>query len=145
MVSRCSGALSVLGGLAWILKFALIWMNGGTETTQGVVGILFVAGAISLALADGVRAWYLPDTAKVWPRILAALAFLAALVLMVNLPILIGWKLWGRLWIAEEVGVILTALIAVGLGIKWLIRGYPYNNSARLGGPGAAVTSASER
>lgn len=96
MISRCSGALSVFGGLAWILKAALIWMNGGTETTHGIVGILFVAGALSLALAGGVRAWYLPDTAKVWPRILVALAFLAALVLMVDLPTLIGWQLWGH-------------------------------------------------
>lgn len=132
-------ALALVGGLAWTLKFALVWMNGGTETTHGIVGILFLVDAISLALAGGVRAWCLPDPAKVWPRILAALAFLAALVLSVNLPILIGWQLWEHVWIAEELGVILTALTAVGLGTKWLVRGFPYNNSDRLGRPGAWV------
>jgi hypothetical protein len=48
MISRCSGALALLGGLARILKVALIWMNGGTEPTSGVVGILFLAGAVAL-------------------------------------------------------------------------------------------------
>lgn len=136
MISRYSGALAVVGGVAWILKVALIWMNGGTETTSGVIGILFITGAMSLAVAGGIRAWYLPGTLKIWPRVLAAIAFLAVLVLMVDAPILIGWQLFGRIWIAEELGVMLTALIAVGLGTQWVVRGFPHNHSARRDQPG---------
>jgi hypothetical protein len=125
MISRYSGALALVGGLVWIIKVALIWMNGGTGTTGGVVGILFITGAMSLGISGGIRAWYLPSTLKIWPRALASAAFLAVLVLMVDLPILIGWQLFGNIWIAEELGIILTALIAVGLGTQWLLRGFP--------------------
>ena len=131
MMSRGSGAVAVAGGLAWILKTVLIWANGGTNTTGGVVGILFVAGAALLAVAGGIRAWYLPRTLKVWPRVLAAAASLVVLVLMVDVPILIGWQLFGGVWIAEEIGIVLTAVIALVMGVRWLMRGFPDNAPAK--------------
>ena len=120
---RISGALAVIGGLVWLAKVALIWANGGTETTGGVVGLLFLMGGMCLALAGGLRAWFLVHDAQVWRRVLASLAFLALLILMVDLPILIGWQIFGTVWIADELGIILTALLALGCGARWMIRG----------------------
>jgi hypothetical protein len=56
---------------------------------------------------------------------------LVVLVLIVDLPILIGWQLFGHVWISEELGIILTALIALGLGTQWLLHGFPDNHSAK--------------
>lgn len=47
-------------------------------------------------------------------------AFFAA----VDLPILVGWRLFGRTWLAEEVGVLLTGVLTVALGQWWLRVGF---------------------
>lgn len=130
MFFRISGALAVIGGLAWLAKVALIWANGGTGTTGGVVGLLFLTGGICIALAGGLRAWYLAGIAKVWRRVLATLAYVVVLILLVDLPILIGWQIFGRVWVAEELGIILTALLALGLGAYWIIRGFRMKDTA---------------
>lgn len=130
MFFRVSGALAVAGGLAWLAKVALIWANGGTETTTGMVAVLFLIGAICLAVAASVRAWYLLGNANTWKRMLMSLAFIAVLILMVDLPILIGWQIFGAVWIAGELGIILTALVGLVLGAHWLIRGFGMKDPA---------------
>jgi hypothetical protein len=132
MFFRISGALAVIGGLAWLAKVALIWANGGTGTTGGAVGLLFLTGGTCIVLAGGLRAWYLAGNAKVWRRVLASLAFVVVLILMVDLPILIGWQIFGRVWVAEELGIILTALLALGVGAYWIIRGFGMRDAAAL-------------
>jgi hypothetical protein len=121
---RIPGVLAALGGLAWILKTAMMWANGGTEGSSGVVGLLFEIGIICIAMAGSVRVWFLVHTTKVWWRILAVLVFLVGLVLMIDLPILIGWQVLGHVWIAEELGIIIAALVALGAGIRWLLLGF---------------------
>jgi hypothetical protein len=51
---------------------------------------------------------------------MAVLVVMVAFAAAVNLPILLGWALFGRAWLAEEVGVLLlTAIAAVILGCRW--------------------------
>lgn len=57
MASRLAGALAVVGGAAWLVKVALIWQNGGTNTTDGLVGALFDVGAVTILLALTIRVW----------------------------------------------------------------------------------------
>ena len=59
-----------------------------------------------------------------WSRVFAVLVALAAFVAAVNLPILVGWQIFGRTWFAEEVGVLVTALLAMLLGQRWLRFGF---------------------
>jgi hypothetical protein len=125
MALRLAGALAVVGGAAWLVKVALIWQNGGTNTTDGLVGGLFSVGAVSILLALTIRAWFAPAR-QVRYRLLSVLSVLAvvvAFVAAVNVPILLGWVLFGRTWLAEEVGVVLTAGVAVVLGARWVTRG----------------------
>jgi hypothetical protein len=142
MISRYLSLLFIAGALAWILKTVLIWINGGTNTTGGLVGILFIVGALSLAVASAIRAWYLPRTLKVWPRVLATLASLIVLVLMVDLPILIGWQLFGHTWVAEELGIVLTALVALVIGVRGLFHGFPKSVAANYRTTSTTDTSA---
>lgn len=122
MASRLAGALAVVGGPAWLVKVALIWQNGGTNTTDGLVGAMFTVGAVTILLALMIRAW-LASAPQVRYRLLSVLAVVVAFVAAVDVPILVGWVLLGRTWLAEELGIILTAVAAVVLGTRWVIRG----------------------
>lgn len=122
MALRLAGALAVVGGAAWLVKVALIWQNGGTNTTDGLVGALFDVGAVTILLALTIRAW-LASARQVRYRLLSVLAVTVAFVAAVDVPILIGWVLFGRTWLADELGIILTAAVAVVLGARWVTRG----------------------
>ena len=123
MASRVAGVFALVGGVAWLLKFVLIWENGGTNTTDGLVGVLFVIGAVGILLGAGIRAWFAPGQGVLRYRLLLLLVVVAALAVAVNLPILLGWVLFGRTWLAEEVGVLLTAIGALVLGARWAVVG----------------------
>ena len=123
MASRVAGVCALVGGVAWLLKLALIWENGGTNTTDGLVGVLFDIGAVGILLGAGIRAWFAPAQGVLRYRILRLLAVVTALAVAVNLPILLGWALFGRTWLAEEVGVLLTAIGALVLGARWAVVG----------------------
>jgi hypothetical protein len=62
MAARIAGVLAVVGGAAWLVKFVLIWENGGTNTTDGLVGVLFDVGAVAILLALGVNARWAPKS-----------------------------------------------------------------------------------
>ena len=123
MSARLAGALTLTGGAAWLVKVALIWENGGTNTTEGMVGFLFSVGAVTILLGAVMWTWQARSTAPVHGRVLAVLLAVVAFVAAVNLPILVGWQLLGRTWVAEEVGVVMTALLAVAVGHRWLRSG----------------------
>ena len=119
MASRIAGALAVIGGLAWLVKVALIWENGGTNTTDGLVGVLFDVGAVAILLALVTRAWCVPGPGVLRHRPVAVAAVVLAFAAAVNVPILLGWVLFGRTWLAEEAGIVLTAAAALVLGFRW--------------------------
>ncbi len=123
MASPIAGVLAVIGGLAWLVKFALIWQNGGTNTTDGLVGVMFVVGAMAIMLALGVRAWFAPRRGLLRHRPVAVLVVVFGFAAAVNLPIALGWILFGSSWLAEEVGVLLTAAAAIALGFRWSMSG----------------------
>jgi hypothetical protein len=113
MAARIAGVLAVVGGAAWLVKFVLIWENGGTNTTDGLVGVLFDVGAVAILLALGVNARWAPNRGLPRNRPMAVLVVMVAFAAAENLPI-------GRTWLAEEVGVLLlTAIAAVILGCRW--------------------------
>ena len=65
----------------------------------------------------------MPEAARLWRRVLAALIALVALFAAVNLPILLAWQVVGSTWYAEEVGIVLTAVAALVVGVGWLRAG----------------------
>jgi len=110
------------GGACWIAKTFLIWTNGGTSTTGGAIGLLFLAGFALLAIAVALWAWGATAGRALPLRILAVGCALVGLLLAVTLPILIGYALIPGSWLAEEIGVIAVASVALLAGIRSLIR-----------------------
>jgi hypothetical protein len=94
--------------------------DADARRVSGMVGSLFTTGAVAIALAACLRAWHSPSANRLWSRVFAVLVALAAVVAAVNLPILVGWQIFGRTWFAEEVGVLVTAPLAMLLGQRWL-------------------------
>jgi hypothetical protein len=123
MASPIAGVLAVVGGTAWLVKLALIVGNGGTNTTDGLVGVLFDVGGIAILLALVVRAWFGP-IGRLRHRPVAVLAFAVGLFAAINLPIGLGWVLFGRTWMAEELGILLTAVAAIIVGVRWATVGW---------------------
>lgn len=121
---RILGVLALVGAAAWLGKVGLIWANGGTSTTGGAVGVLLYVGLAALAGAAMTRAWYLPNSSKVGWRVLSSAVALLALVTAVNLPILLAYVVMGETWLAEEMGIILVALLALSFGIMWIKRNH---------------------
>ena len=108
-----SSFFAVTGGACWIVKTLLIWANGGTSTTGGVVGLLFLAGFASLAIAVAFWAWGVTTGRAVPLRVAAVGSALGGLFLVVNLPIPVGHALIPGSWLAEEIGVLAVAILAI--------------------------------
>lgn len=108
-----SSVLAAIGGVCWIVKTVLIWANGGTSTTGGVVGLLFLAGFAALAIAVALWAWGATTGRGVPLRIMAGVCAVAGLLVVVNLPILLGYALIPGSWLAEEIGVVVVAMFAI--------------------------------
>ena len=66
---------------------------------------------------------------------MALLAVLVSFVAAVNLPILLGLALFGTTWMAQEVGVLLTAVAALVLGTRWVTAGLGRPTTDKTGGP----------
>lgn len=94
--------------------------NSSQRPTEGMVGLLFTVGAVAIALGAVAWTWQSRPAAPIFGRVLSVLAAVVAFVAAVNLPILVGWQVFGRSWVAEEVGVVMTALLAVAFGHRWL-------------------------
>lgn len=122
MVSKIASIAALIGGACWLTKVGLIWANGGTNTDEGLVGVMFFVGLAGLVIALAVGGYALVATAPIWLRGVVSIA-LPVMVIMV-------WQVVDDLikaiytednWIQGELNIVLAAVIAVGLGL-WKVR-----------------------
>ncbi|HSJ22802.1 MAG TPA: hypothetical protein VK964_19735 [Nocardioidaceae bacterium] len=113
---RIASIAAVLGGIGWLAKVGLIWLEGG-ETDSVLVTILDVAGWALFAVALAAAGYTLVERAPVWLRAVVAVAT-PLLVLMVWMLLDQGIKgvYPGESWLRDEVSVLVAALIAIVLG-----------------------------
>ena len=104
--------LALAGGLAWIVKIVLIWATGGTNTTGGAVGFVFLLGTTLLAAAAMLWTWGATRGRSILARVGLMLVALSGLLLAINLPTLVGQAPVPGSWLAGEGGVILVAVAA---------------------------------
>lgn len=83
MISRAAASFAgVLGGLAWLLRFALDKLSDGFATGDWGVALLW-AGGVWLALAAATGAARLVRKGTVWLRVILAVS-----------AVLLAWVLW---------------------------------------------------
>jgi hypothetical protein len=123
---RIASIAAVVGGVGWLARVVLIYLNGGEETDTGLVGIMFLVGLGAGCVALAAAGYTLVEKAPVWLRGVVAIAT-PLLVLMV-------WALLDQgikavytkdTWLREELDIILAAIIAVIMGLWGLGRHRP--------------------
>jgi hypothetical protein len=106
---------ALVGGLAWLVKVALIWGNGGTNLDEGAVSAMYLVGLVGLVVASAAAGAALTGTRPLWVRALAGVLGVAAFVLVSEVldAVLSPLAAEGS-WQREEVAIVATALLALG-------------------------------
>lgn len=115
---RIASIAAVLGGVGWLAKVFLLWLNGGEEADSSLVPELALFGWAMLALALMAAGYTLVEKAPVWLRAVVAVAT-ALLVLMLWQLLDQGIKatMDGDSWIRDELSVAIAGVIAVIMGL----------------------------
>ena len=115
---RIASIAAVLGGVGWLAKVFLLWLDGGEETDASLVSELALFGWALLALALMAAGYTVVEKAPVWLRGVVAVAT-ALLVLMLWQLLDQGIKATydGETWIREELSVAVAGVIAVIMGL----------------------------
>jgi hypothetical protein len=114
---RIASVAAVLGGIGWLAKVGLIWVDGG-ESDSGLVGILGVAGWALFFVALAAAGYTLVERAPVWLRAVVALATpLLVLMVWMLLDQAVKAVYPGESWLRDEVSVLVAAVIAIVLGL----------------------------
>jgi len=132
---RIAASAAVVGGVAWLTKVGMIWANGGANTDEGLVGVMYLVGLLGMVVALGAAGYTLVETAPVWLRVVVVVAT-PVLVLMVWVMLGEGIKAVysGEGWLRDEINIVLAAVVALGLGAWALTRGRSEDAARPVGG-----------
>ena len=124
-------AAGLVGGLGWLIKVALIWGNGGTNTDQGLVAVLYFVGLASLVVAAAAAGVWLTANRPVVLRVLAGILGVVVIFVLFSLfdAVLSPLASDGH-WFQQEVEIVATAL--VGLVLAWVARPVATQAETRL-------------
>lgn len=134
MARRIATGAALVGGVAWLVKVALIWGNGGTNLDEGVVGAMYLVGALSLLVASAASGAALLGGRPSWLRAVAAAAGIAVFILGSSLlDALLSPLAAEGSWQREEVAIVTMAVIALAgaaVGLVGLGRGSRMDTAA---------------
>jgi len=122
-VSKVGFIAAVLGGAVWLGKVALIWGNGGTNTGDGLVAVAFFIGFAGLLVALLAGGYSLVTTAPIWLRaVVSVCATLLGLMLFTIIDDAVKGVYSSEGWLRDELGILITASIALVVGVAGVIR-----------------------
>ena len=121
--SNVGSIAALAGGACWLVKVALIWGNGGTNTAGGLVAVAYFIGFAALLVALLAGGYSLVTTAPIWLRVVVSVAV-----------VLLGWTLFtivddavkgvysSQGWLRDELGILIAASIALAVGVVGVVR-----------------------
>jgi hypothetical protein len=107
-------ATGLVGGLAWLAKVGLIWANGGSNTDQGVVAVMYLLGLLGLAAASAAAGVALTAGRPVVLRVLGGAAGVIAFVVVFSVldPVLSPLAAQDS-WMRAEMQILGAAVLAL--------------------------------
>ena len=124
--NRVASVAGILGGLLWLVKAGLIWGNGGTNTDEGIVAVFYLAGLLVLAVAALAAGYAVVTTAPIWLRALVSVATLALFWILFSVIDSAAHAVYsGDGWLDDELGIVVTAVLALLAGLIALARRDP--------------------
>lgn len=121
--NRVASVAGVLGGVSWLAKVGLIWANGGTNTDEGIVAVLYLAGLLVLAIAALAAGYAVVTTAPIWLRVVVSVATLALFWILYSVIDSAAQAMYsGGGWLDDELGIVVTAVLALLVGLVALAR-----------------------
>lgn len=122
-VSKIGFIAAMAGGAVWLAKVALIWGNGGTNTGDGLVAVAFFIGFAGLLVALLAGGYSVVTTAPIWLRaVVSVCATLLGLMLFTIMDDAAKGVYSSEGWLRDEIGILITASIALVVGVVGVIR-----------------------
>ena len=122
-VSKIGFIAAALGGAVWLVKVALIWNNGGTNTGDGLVAVAFFIGFAGLLVALMAGGYSVVATAPIWLRaVVSVCATLLGLMLFTIMDDAVKGVYSNEGWLRDEIGILITASLALFVGVLGVVR-----------------------
>ena len=120
-LSKTFIVLSLTCAAAWLLKQAVIVASGGGDAENAGIATLWATGMITFVLAAGTGVALLLGGRASWIRVLAGIAAApAAFMVLQILDGVIDSVYTADGWFAQEIPLVLAALVMAGLGVRSL-------------------------
>ncbi len=134
---RLAAVAWLVGGVAWLVKLTLIFANGGSNTDEGIVAVVFFAGVLALVVAGAASGFTLGRRWGTWAAVIGVpIGAAATLVGISAVDSVLKAIVPASGWYEDEVGILGAAVISLLLGLALLKRG------RSSGAPSSAAASA---
>jgi hypothetical protein len=121
---RLAAVAWLVGGVAWLVKLTLIVANGGSNTDEGIVAGVFLAGVLALVVAGAASGFTLGGRWGTWAAFIGVPIGAAATLVGISLiDSVLQAIVPASGWVDDEVGILGAAVMALLLGLKLLDRG----------------------
>jgi hypothetical protein len=134
--TRLAAVAWLVAGVAWLVKLTLILANGGSNTDEGIVAGVFLAGVLAFVVAGAASGLTLGARWGTWAAVLGVPIGVAVTLVGINLiDSVLQAIVPASGWYDDEVGILGAAVIALLFGRALL-------NRERSGAPSPVAASA---
>jgi hypothetical protein len=118
---RLAAVAWLVGGVAWLVKLTFIFANGGSNTDEGIVAVVFLAGVLALVVAGAASGFTLCKRWGTWAAVVGVPIGAAATLVGINLiDSVLKAVVPASGWYEDEVGILGAAVIALLFGLALL-------------------------
>ena len=114
-------ALSLTCGAAWLLKQVVIVASGGADAESALIAALWATGMITFVLASATGVALALRSLPTWARVAAGIvAVPVSFLLLQVIDVIVDGVYTANGWFAEEVPLVLAAVVMAALGMRTL-------------------------
>jgi len=114
-------ALALTCGAAWLVKQVVIVASGGADAESPLIAALWATGMITFVLASATGTALALTKLPTWARaVLGVLAIPVSFVVLQVLDGIVDGVYTADGWFAQEIPLVLAALVMAGLGMRSL-------------------------